>query len=116
MPGENTMLRFTSHDDLSRLQKSNPAYRLIRDAIQSFAHPEYNPEEEGFVVLIEPDDVHRPFWGDHTLHTIPWEAIQYQDGYFRAVFIPNNEFCLVVLIPDAPWINGTLREVIEANL
>jgi hypothetical protein len=64
MPGENTMLRFTSYDDLSRLKKTDPAYLLIRDAIQSFSHPEYNPEEEGFVVLIEPDDLHRPFWGE----------------------------------------------------
>lgn len=107
------MLRFTSHNDLPA---THPAYPLIRDAIQSFSHPEYNPEDEGFVVLIEPDDIDRPFWGDHYLHTIPWEAIQYQDGYFRAVFIPNNEFSLVVLIPDAPWINGALREVIEENL
>jgi hypothetical protein len=107
------MLSFKSLSDLSRL---DPAYPLIRDAIQSFSHPEYNPEEEGFVVLIEPDDVNHPFWGDHHLHTIPWEAIQYQDGYFKAVFIPNNEFSLVVLIPDAPWVNGELRRCIEENL
>ncbi len=43
------MQRFTSHNDLLA---THPAYPLIRDAIQSFSHPEYNPEEEGFVVLI----------------------------------------------------------------
>jgi hypothetical protein len=113
MPGEKTMLRFTSHDDLP---DGHPAYSLIRDALQSFSHPEYNPEDVGFVVVIEPDDIDRPFWGDHHLHTILWEAIQHQDGYLRAVFIPNNDFSLVVLIPDAPWVNGELRRCIEENL
>ncbi len=81
------MLRFTSHDDRP---ETHPAYPLIRDAIQSFSHPEHNPEEEGFVVLVEPDDVHRPFWGDHHLHTMPWDVIKYQDGHFRAVFLTET--------------------------
>ncbi|EGV16346.1 hypothetical protein [Thiocapsa marina] len=110
------MLRFTSHDDLSRLQKSDPVYPLIRDAIQSFSHPEYDPEDEGYVVLIEPEDVDSPVWGNHRLQDIPWEAIQLIEGYFKAVFIPNNDFALVVFIPDAPWIQGDLRACIEANL
>jgi hypothetical protein len=80
--------------------EGHPASTLIRDAIQSFSHPEYDLEDEGFVILMEPDDIPHPFWGDHDRLTVPWEAIQYQDRYFRGVLFPNNDFSLVVLIPD----------------
>jgi len=38
------------------------------------------------------------------------------DGFFQAIFLANNEFGIVFVIPDVPWVNGKLRELIEENL
>lgn len=109
------MLHFKCPSDLSRLPRGHPAYPLIREAMGTFRHPAYCPEDEGWVVLIEPEDLHRPVWGERFLQDIPWEAVELHDGYFKAVLIPNNDFALVAFIPDAPWIEGTVRASIEAR-
>jgi hypothetical protein len=47
---------------------------------------------------------------------IPWEVITLRDGFFNAVFLANNEFGIVFVIPDAEWVDVNLREVIEYHL
>ena len=37
-------------------------------------------------------------------------------GFYIAIYLANNEYGLCFVIPDAPWVNGELREVIEDNL
>jgi hypothetical protein len=36
-----------------------------------------------------------------------------RDGYFIAIYLANNEYGLCFVIPDAPWVKGELRELIE---
>ena len=79
----------------------------------------YDPEAHGFITLIEEADKGRvltEIWDDWTLVDIPWEGISIVDGFFQAVFLANNEFGIVFIIPDAPWVDGKLREVIEDHL
>ena len=39
-----------------------------------------------------------------------------RDGFFIAIYLANNEYGLIFVIPDAPWVNGELRQMIEDNL
>ena len=39
-----------------------------------------------------------------------------RDGFFIAIYLANNEYSPVFVIPDAPWVNGELRQMIEDNL
>ena len=39
-----------------------------------------------------------------------------RDSFFLAIFLANNEFGLVFVIPDAEWVNGRLRQVMLENL
>ena len=55
-------------------------------------------------------------WDDWRLVDVPGEGITKQDGFFWAVFLANNEFGIVFVIPDADWVNGDLREIIEYHL
>jgi len=51
-----------------------------------------------------------------SLTEVPWEGIMLEDGWFKAIFLANNSFGIVFVIPDAEWVNGELREVLEDNL
>ena len=55
-------------------------------------------------------------WDGCTLLDMLWEGIMLRDGFFIAIYLANNEYGLCFVIPDAPWVNGELREVIEQNL
>jgi hypothetical protein len=36
-----------------------------------------------------------------------------RDGFYTAIYLANNEYGLCFVIPDAPWVDGELRELIE---
>jgi len=120
------MLIFKSVDDLARLPKTDPAQPVIATLVDGLITQTYetefpyNPESDGFIALIEPDDVDRPLteiWDDGTkLTDIPWEGITKQGDYFLAVFLANDQYGIVFVIPDEDWVNGELRECIENNL
>ena len=113
------MLTFKTHSDLSKLPRSDPAYPTVEDLVQRLIHPDHDPEAEGFIVLIQPGDTDRvldELWDDWKLVDIPWEGITRMGDFFWAIFLANNEYGLVFVIPDAPWVNGKLREVILENL
>ena len=121
------MLKFTSADDLSRLPEDNPAHPVIAELIQGLITDTYgtefpyDEEGDGFIALIEPGDVDRPLteiWddGDWGLLDIPWEGITRRGDFFLAIFLANNQYGIVFVIPDEDWVNGELRECIMRNL
>ena len=119
------MILFKSHDDLKKLDSNNPAYPIIEDLVQRLIVDFikegnlYIPEDHGYIALIEEHDVDRiltEIWDDWTLLDIPWEGIMQIDSFFQAIFLANNEFGIVFIIPDALWVDGKLREVIEYHL
>jgi len=36
-----------------------------------------------------------------------------RDGYFYAIYLANNEFGIGFLIPDAEWVKGELRALLD---
>ena len=119
------MITFKSPEDLTKLSPTEPAYptvkQLIEQLIEAYTwegHP-YNADDYGYIVLIEPRDTDRvldEIWDDWRLVDVPWEGIMLRDGYFTAIFLANNEYGLVFVIPDADWVTGELRSVIEDHL
>ena len=104
------MITFKSTQDLNKLHSNNPAHPIIRELIDQLikaytweGHP-YIAEDYGYIILIEPGDTDRvldEIWDDWTLLDIPWEGIMLRDGFFIAIFLANNEYGLVFVIPDA---------------
>lgn len=130
------MIQFRSISDLPPHDESayESAYSIIEDlahkllvTTESMARP-YDPEADGWIVLIEEHDVDRPLteiWGDdaYRLTEIPWDGIshqkgisRHQSGFYIGVFLANNDFGLVFVIPDEPWLPDDLVEVLEDNL
>ena len=35
------------------------------------------------------------------------------ESFFIAIYLASNEYGLIFVIPNAPWVNGDLRRMIE---
>ena len=116
------MITFKSAEDLSKLSPDDPAFPIVEDLVKRLITDyiaegyDYIPEDDGFIILVEPEDVDRELtelWSGCTLLNIYWEGISKQGDFFIAIYLANNEYGLCFVIPDAPWVNGELRELIE---
>lgn len=120
------MLHFKSPQDLLQLSPEHSAYPIVSDLVQRIIVDyqsegcTYAPEDDGWIALVEPCDLDRSLtdiWPDGGYLTdLLWEGFTRQDGHYVGVYLANNQWGLVVVVPDAPWINGALRNVIEDNL
>ena len=119
------MITFKSTEDLSKLHPSDPAHPTVKELVDrlittySESGQPYNWQDYGYVILIEEGDVNRTldeFWDGCTLLNIYWEGITRRGDFFIAIYLANNEYGLVFVIPDAPWVCGELREMIEDTL
>ena len=82
------------------------------------SHP-YRPENDGWLVLIESQDVDRVLDDldvPYRLSEAPFEGVTLVDGCFYAVYLANNQFALGFLIPDAEWLPGEVRQVLVDHL
>jgi hypothetical protein len=123
------VISFKSVSDLSKLPHDDPAHPVIEDLANRLLVTDnpvsrpYDPEADGWIVLIEENDVDRPLteiWGDdaYSLIDVPWEGItkDESDEFFICIFLANNQWGLVAILPDRGWLCGELRECIEAQL
>ena len=110
-----------------QLPEDDPAYPIVADLVQRLIVNyeaegfTYDPSADGWVVLIQESDADRPLtdiWdGDTKLTDLFWEGFSKPDGhFFLGIYLANNQFGLCFVIPDAPWVDGDLRKVIEENL
>jgi hypothetical protein len=116
------MITFKSTEDLNKLPADDPAYATVKELIEqlitAYSPPgrAYDAEDDGYIILIEPEDADRELdelWDGCTLLNIPWEGIMLRDGFYTAIWLANNEYGLTFVIPDADWVDGELREFIE---
>jgi hypothetical protein len=92
------MITFKSISDLQQL-RHHPLHATIESLfLQVIADcPEYRPEDDGYLVLLEPGDVDRVLddldmpW---RLSEVPFEGVPVVDGHFHAVYLANNQFAL----------------------
>ncbi|MFC1772605.1 hypothetical protein ACFL3A_04535 [Pseudomonadota bacterium] len=117
------MIQIQSAADIKKLSPHDPAYPIVKELVEQLiegytweGHP-YNPDDYGYIILIEPKDVDRELdelWDGCRLTNIYWEGIFLRDdGFFVAIYLANNEYGLTFVIPDAEWVNGELRSMIE---
>ena len=119
------MITFKSTEDLSKLPEVHPAYATIKELIEQLITAysptgrSYDPEDDGYIILIEPQDVDRTLdelWDGATLLSIPWEGLFLQGDFYIGIYLANNEYGLTFVIPDAGWVTGELRTMIEDTL
>jgi hypothetical protein len=114
------MKTFKSISDLEQL-RNNPLQDTIKSLVSTIIadYPEYRPQNDGYVVLLEPGDVDRVLddldmpW---RVSEVPFEGISIIEGCFLAVWLPNNQFGLDFLIPDEAGLPCDVRRHLEAHL
>ena len=114
------MKTFKSITDVEQL-RNHPLHATVESLVVPVIneYAEYRPEDDGYLVLIEPADVDRVLSDldmPYRLSEVPFEGVTMIDGQFLAVYLPNNQFGLDFLIPDAEWLPGDVRRHLEAHL
>ena len=98
---------FDSMASLRQLEGSPLLCPVRRVVLPVVSPPSYQPEEDGYVVLVEPPDVSRALSDldlPYRLHEVPFEGVSLEGGLFHAVYLANNQFALSFLVPDADWL------------
>jgi hypothetical protein len=113
------MKTFKTASDLEQLRNS-PLQDTVKEIISPYIDdPDYRPQDDGYVALLEPADVDRVLsdldmpW---RLSEVPFEVVTVIDGCYLAVWLPNNRFGLDFLIPDKAWLPCDVRRHLEAHL
>lgn len=114
------MKTFKSISDVAQVH-NHPAHDTISRLVAHYilTQPDYNADNDGYVVLVEREDVDCELVGlrlSYRLYEIPFEAVKRIDSYFLASYVPNNQFVMSFLIPDEPWIDSALRSHLESHL
>ena len=107
---------FSSLASLDQIRGSPLGPMLREIVIRMLGHFQYDPADDGFVVLIEPGDVNRILTDlrlPYRLQEVPFEAVHMQERHYCGIFLADNEFAISFLIPDAPWVRGELRQHLE---
>ena len=119
------MQTFKSLECLSRLGPHDPARPVINDLLntiiteaQKSGHI-YRPDHDGYIVIPSREIIDREldlFTPPRKLEDVFWEGVEVRSGHFIAVFLPNNQFGLIFVIPDEDWLPHGLRRVLCENL
>jgi hypothetical protein len=119
------MLTFKSLTDLEQLPPTDPARGIIEKLVHSYIEEgersgyHYDPTADGYIVLVQEDDLDsesQDVWNERSLVELLWEGVHREGDYYIAVYLPNNQFGLVFVIPDQQWLPNELRNVLEDNL
>jgi len=95
----------TSLADPSKLADDDPAKPVVKQLLEwliadnDFPDFPYNPDDHGYIALVEPGDV------DHELDDIDmprltdimWEGVSIIDGFYHAVYLGAGDYGMVVL-------------------
>jgi hypothetical protein len=114
------MKTFKSASDLEQV-RNDPLYATVQSLFLSIIAdcPEYRPEDDGWLVLIERNDAARVLDDldmPYRLSEVPFEGVSTIHGCFLAVWLPNNQFGLDFLIPDEDWLPVDVRRHLEDHL
>ena len=108
-----------SASDLEQLL-DHPLHDTVKEIISPYIDdPDYRPEDDGYVVLLERGDIDRVLsdldmpW---RLSEVPFEAVTMINGCFHAVNLPNNQFALSLIVPDEEWLPDNVRRHLEAHI
>ena len=119
------MITFKAHSDLSKLDPTDPAHPIIQKLLDTLITEaekigyNYNPEHDGYILLVEKSDTDRvlhEIWPDRMLVDVPWEGVSKQGDHYVAVYLADNQFGLVFVIPDTGRLSDSLVDGLEDNL
>ena len=110
------MLHFKSWASLSQLPEIHPSKSIVQESMSHYQQSDYQPEHDGWVILVEPCDSYEKIINNQTLIGVPWEAVTLQHGHYVCAYVPNNQFVQVVIIQCDDWMDCELKEYLDDHL
>lgn len=119
------MKEFRSIEDVEAAGLSCDISAVVRSTLTDLMEAcavcgeKYNPESDGYAVLVEPgdtDDAIRTSLGGHTLKDALFEGCIHTGACFLTCVLFNNQFGVSIVIPDQPWLDPAVRARLEDNL
>lgn len=116
------MITFKSIADLSKLNSNDPAYPVMQELIEllivayTTSEKPYDPDAYGYLVLLEEEDIDQVIDLPElqcTLLDVMWEGAAMRGDFYYAIYLANNEFGIGFLIPNAPWVKGEVRALLD---
>jgi hypothetical protein len=114
------MKRFESLTDIGSADLPEAQARVVRkiltDLITASEREKgyYSPREDGFVALLEKDDPEEQWLGvfGWALPEAQFEEVSREGGCFVATIL-NNDYGISLIIPDEPWLDAAVRNLLE---
>lgn len=75
----------------------------------------YDPEAHGHIVVLEEGDTIEQLLPDFDYQAPPFEYVYRVSGVFEAVVQLAGDAVLALIIPDAPWLDARLRDVLSQH-
>jgi hypothetical protein len=119
------MITFSSFVCLSQLDSDHPSRPVVKDLLNTIiteaekSGHNYHPDNDGYIVLPSRETIDIEldlFTPPRKLEDAYWDGVDVRSDHFIAVFLPNNQFGLIFVIPDADWLPHDLRRVLCENL
>ena len=115
------MYVFKSMADLQQIRADHPCRGFVVKLVTNLVLGgcAYDPEADGYVVLIERLDLSLPVLLPEVplpLSRMRWEGMIKGKGLYHGVVLTSNQFAIDVVIPDAHWLPADIRMSLEAQL
>ena len=115
------MYAFKSIADLRELPDDHLCRSYVLKLVTSLVMGDnsYDPDADGYVVLIERHDLCLTVLLPEVplpLSKMRWEGIVEGQGLYHGVVMTNNQFAIDVIIPDAEWLPADVRKSLDEHL
>lgn len=110
------MQHFKSVGAMSQLSDNHPSKPLVQEYLSHYLNPDYQWRNDGWVMLVEHKDSYEPVFNGQTLIDINWEAVTLQQGHYVCAYVPNDQFCLLVIMQCDDWMDFELKEYLDEHL
>ena len=104
------MMIFKSSSDLSRLQSTDPAHPVISTLMGNLNNDPVT------IALMQLGDIDNPLAELCSAEDVYLEGVIEQGGVFLIVLQTDYGYGLIIVVPNAEWLGGELRNCIEQNL
>lgn len=110
------MQTFQSLEQVQQARLPPHIKKTVRQSLQALMDaygPEYDPEDDGWVVLVD-----RTTTDQHALELfgVPWPEVRLEGvsfdqeaRCFLTCHLSNNQFGITIIVPDMPWLNPEFR-------
>lgn len=116
------MIVFRSLADVSKARLPPHLIEPVLKTMQAIlkAHPAYDPDNDGHLVLITPTDTDESLgerlgykWQDSCFEGVSYDP---ESRVFSTMILRNNQFAISILISDEPWLPSAIRARIASQM